>query len=49
VETANQLRSLKEMGCELVQGNYIAEPLTPAAASELLSVFDNRSSTKMYD
>ena len=36
VETADQLRRLKEMGCEFVQGNYIAEPLTPAAASELL-------------
>ena len=37
VETANQLRSLKEMGCEFVQGNYVAKPLTPAAASELLA------------
>jgi EAL domain-containing protein (putative c-di-GMP-specific phosphodiesterase class I) len=36
VETADQLRRLKEMGCEFVQGYYIAEPLTPAAASELL-------------
>jgi EAL domain-containing protein (putative c-di-GMP-specific phosphodiesterase class I) len=37
VETVGQLRRLKEMGCEFVQGNYIAEPLTPAAASELLA------------
>jgi diguanylate cyclase (GGDEF)-like protein len=49
VETADQLRRLKEMGCEFVQGTIIAEPLTPAAASELLSVFGKRTSTKMYD
>ncbi len=36
VETASQLRRLREMGCELVQGYHIAKPLTPAAASELL-------------
>jgi diguanylate cyclase (GGDEF)-like protein/PAS domain S-box-containing protein len=36
VETADQLRRLKEMGCEFVQGYYIAKPLTSAAASELL-------------
>jgi diguanylate cyclase (GGDEF)-like protein/PAS domain S-box-containing protein len=36
VETANQLQRLKEMGCEFVQGNYIARPLTSAAAKELL-------------
>jgi EAL domain-containing protein (putative c-di-GMP-specific phosphodiesterase class I) len=36
VETADQLRRLREMGCEFVQGNYIAKPLPPAAASELL-------------
>jgi diguanylate cyclase (GGDEF)-like protein/PAS domain S-box-containing protein len=36
VETVGQLRRLKEMGCEFVQGNYIAKPLPPAAASELL-------------
>ena len=49
VETADQLRRLKEMGCEFVQGNHIAEPLTPAAASELLSLFGNRNSTELYD
>jgi diguanylate cyclase (GGDEF)-like protein/PAS domain S-box-containing protein len=37
VETAGQIQRLKEMGCEFVQGNYVAEPLTPAAASELLA------------
>ena len=36
VETAAQLQRLKEMGCEFVQGNYIAKPLTPAAASEFV-------------
>jgi diguanylate cyclase (GGDEF)-like protein/PAS domain S-box-containing protein len=36
VETADQLWRLKEMGCEFVQGHYIAKPLTSAAASELL-------------
>ena len=37
VETANQFQRLKEMGCEFVQGYYIAKPLAPAAASELLA------------
>jgi diguanylate cyclase (GGDEF)-like protein/PAS domain S-box-containing protein len=37
VETAAQLRRLKGMGCEFVQGNYIAKPLAPAAASKLLA------------
>ncbi len=36
VETDVQLQRLKEMGCEFVQGNYIAKPLTPAAASEFV-------------
>jgi diguanylate cyclase (GGDEF)-like protein/PAS domain S-box-containing protein len=37
VETAVQLERLKEMGCEFVQGNYMAKPLPPAEASELLA------------
>jgi len=37
VESASQLQRLKEMGCEFVQGNYIAKPLKPAAASKLLA------------
>ena len=37
VETSAHLESLKEMGCELVQGNHIAKPLAPAAASERLA------------
>jgi EAL domain-containing protein (putative c-di-GMP-specific phosphodiesterase class I) len=49
VETAEQLRRLKGMGCEFVQGYHIAEPMTPASASELLSVFGDRTSTKLYD
>ncbi len=36
VETADQLRCLKEMGCEFIQGYHIAKPLTPAAASDQL-------------
>jgi len=43
VETAGQLRRLKEMGCEFVQGNYIAEPLPATAATELLSLLGNRT------
>ncbi|MEJ7873070.1 MAG: EAL domain-containing protein, partial [Rubrobacteraceae bacterium] len=49
VETADQLRRLKEMGCEFIQGYHIAKPLTPAAASELLSLSSSRTSTEMYD
>jgi EAL domain-containing protein (putative c-di-GMP-specific phosphodiesterase class I) len=37
VETAVQLQRLKEMGCEFVQGNIIAEPMTPVAMNELLA------------
>jgi diguanylate cyclase (GGDEF)-like protein len=37
VETAAQLQRLEGMGCEFIQGNYIAKPLAPAAASELLA------------
>ncbi len=38
VETASQLHLLKEMGCEFVQGYYIAKPLTPSEVSELMTV-----------
>jgi EAL domain-containing protein (putative c-di-GMP-specific phosphodiesterase class I) len=37
VETVGQLRRLKEIGCEFVQGNYVAKPQVTAAASELLA------------
>jgi diguanylate cyclase (GGDEF)-like protein/PAS domain S-box-containing protein len=37
VETAVQLKHLMEMGCEFVQGNYMAKPLAPGEASELLA------------
>lgn len=36
VETADQLRLLKEMGCEFVQGYYIAKPLSADAVTDLL-------------
>ena len=37
VETAEQLSRLKEMGCEIAQGNYFSEPLPDEAASALLA------------
>ena len=36
VETAAQLELLREMGCEFVQGYYIAKPLSTDAVDELL-------------
>jgi diguanylate cyclase (GGDEF)-like protein/PAS domain S-box-containing protein len=36
LETETQLQQLREIGCELVQGFYLARPLTPQAASSLL-------------
>lgn len=36
VETAEQLRLLREMGCEFVQGHYISRPLSPDAVDDLL-------------
>jgi EAL domain-containing protein (putative c-di-GMP-specific phosphodiesterase class I) len=36
LETETQLEQLREIGCELVQGFYLARPLTPHAASSLL-------------
>lgn len=35
VETADQLRLLREMGCEFVQGYYIAKPLSADAVTDL--------------
>ena len=37
VETAEQLARLREMGCEVAQGNYFSEPLPAEAASALLT------------
>ena len=37
VETAEQLARLREMGCEMAQGNYFSEPLPAEAASALLT------------
>jgi diguanylate cyclase (GGDEF)-like protein/PAS domain S-box-containing protein len=37
VETEEQLAHLREIGCEVVQGFYLAEPLPAAEASDLLA------------
>lgn len=37
IETSEQLRILKEMGCEFIQGYYLSEPLEPAAATALVA------------
>jgi diguanylate cyclase (GGDEF)-like protein/PAS domain S-box-containing protein len=42
VEDARQLARLRELGCDLAQGNYFSEPLPPEAASELLANDRNR-------
>jgi EAL domain-containing protein (putative c-di-GMP-specific phosphodiesterase class I) len=36
VETEDQLTQLKELGCEMVQGHYFAEPLPSEAVEKLL-------------
>jgi EAL domain-containing protein (putative c-di-GMP-specific phosphodiesterase class I) len=36
VETAEQLARLQEMGCDLAQGYYFAEPLSSQDAEKLL-------------
>jgi EAL domain-containing protein (putative c-di-GMP-specific phosphodiesterase class I) len=36
VESEQHLRQLAEIGCELVQGFFLARPLTPHAACSLL-------------
>jgi EAL domain-containing protein (putative c-di-GMP-specific phosphodiesterase class I) len=36
VETAGQLARLRDMGCDLAQGNYFSEPLPAGALSVLL-------------
>jgi EAL domain-containing protein (putative c-di-GMP-specific phosphodiesterase class I) len=35
-ETAEQLAKLKELGCDLAQGYYFAEPLPSESAERLL-------------
>jgi EAL domain-containing protein (putative c-di-GMP-specific phosphodiesterase class I) len=37
VETASQLRELRELGCDMAQGFLIAKPLTPPAFDELMA------------
>jgi diguanylate cyclase (GGDEF)-like protein/PAS domain S-box-containing protein len=37
VETAEQLRILRELGCDMAQGHYFSEPLTHEAVSALLA------------
>ena len=36
VETEGQLEELRELGCDLAQGNFFSEPLTGEAAGGLL-------------
>jgi EAL domain-containing protein (putative c-di-GMP-specific phosphodiesterase class I) len=36
VETAEQLRQLKGLGCDLVQGNYLSRALPGEAAGAML-------------
>ncbi len=37
VETAEQARRLREIGCKMAQGHYFSRPLPPQAASALLN------------
>jgi EAL domain-containing protein (putative c-di-GMP-specific phosphodiesterase class I) len=37
VETAEQLKQLKELECDLAQGHYLSEPLADEEVQELLS------------
>lgn len=37
VETADQLKSLRDMGCGLVQGYYFSKPISAMAADQLLA------------
>jgi diguanylate cyclase (GGDEF)-like protein len=37
VETVEQLRILRQIGCDMAQGHYFSPPLAPDAASELLA------------
>jgi EAL domain-containing protein (putative c-di-GMP-specific phosphodiesterase class I) len=42
VETAEQLRLLRDLGCDVVQGYLIAQPLEPAALAGWWKDFDSR-------
>lgn len=37
IETASQFALLRELGCDMAQGNYISKPLQPEAAGALLA------------
>ncbi len=37
VETAEQLARLREMGCDIAQGNYFSEPVSGRAATAFLA------------
>jgi diguanylate cyclase (GGDEF)-like protein/PAS domain S-box-containing protein len=37
IESAEQVEQLKEMGCDIAQGNYFSEPLAPEAALAFLT------------
>ena len=37
VESAEQVEQLKEMGCDIAQGNHFSAPLSPEAASAFLA------------
>jgi diguanylate cyclase (GGDEF)-like protein/PAS domain S-box-containing protein len=40
IEAGDQARTLRELGCELGQGHFFAEPLTPTRWAELLGIED---------
>ena len=44
VETPEQLAQVKALGCDLVQGNYLSEPLPSEAATEILEVYNPSAS-----
>ena len=54
VETADQLRMCRDMGCDMVQGFYFSKPLMPERAMqykppEFLDVYTARSAIERFD
>jgi EAL domain-containing protein (putative c-di-GMP-specific phosphodiesterase class I) len=41
VENGEQLKLVREMGCELAQGSYFWGPLPPEAAGELVVTYNS--------